>query len=282
MAYIKAFEQYLQGQDKSDNTVSCYVRDSKSFIYWYNSRTDYGLDKLIELDTVEYKKHLQNGADSIITINRKIASINSFLGWLYKEGNVERELSIKPIKNKETKQYKGLEDSELRKLRAEIHRSGNKMHIAIVEILLGTGIRVSELVYLKLSHIEISERKGRIVVLGKGNAVRTVPLNKDIRKAITEYLKERRKSVDEHLFIGQRGALKRNAINLILKKYGSRVGVKITPHKLRHTLGYKLVREGKPITTIQEILGHDNIQTTNIYTLTTERDKIEALEGLEW
>ncbi|HHX62467.1 MAG TPA: tyrosine-type recombinase/integrase [Epulopiscium sp.] len=282
MAYIKGFEQYLKGQDKSENTISCYLRDVKTFVYWYSNRTDYRLDKLIELDAVEYKKYLQNGTYSIITINRKIASTNSFLGWLCKERIVERELCIKPIKNKATKQYKGLEDRELRKIRAEIHRSANRMHIAIIEILLGTGIRVSELVYLKLGDIAISERKGEIVVLGKGNAVRTVPLNKDTRRAITEYLEKRKGSVSERLFIGQRGALERNAINLILNKYGNRVGVEITPHKLRHTLGYKLIREGKPITTIQEILGHDNIQTTNIYTLTTERDKIEALEGLEW
>lgn len=231
---------------------------------------------------MEYKKHMQNGTDSIITINRKIASVNAFLAWLHREGMVDRELSIKPIKNKETRQYKGLEDRELKKLRAEIHRSGDKMHIAIIEILLGTGIRVSELVDLKLTDIEITDRKGKIAVLGKGNALRGVPLNKDVRKAIVEYLEVRRESADNHLLIGQRGKMNRNAINLILKKYGDRVGIEITPHQLRHTLGYKLVKKGKPITTIQQILGHDNIQTTNIYTLTTERDKIEALEGLEW
>ncbi|SDL24202.1 tyrosine-type recombinase/integrase [Natronincola ferrireducens] len=282
MACINGFEEYLKGQDKSDDTICCYIRDTKAFINWYNNRTGYGLDKLIELDAVEYKKHMQNGTDSIITINRKIASVNAFLAWLHREGMVEKELSIKPIKNKETHQYKGFEDKELRKLRAEIHRLGDKMHIAIIEILLGTGIRVSELVDLKLDDIEISDRKGKISVLGKGNALRGVPLNKDTRKAITEYLEVRRESTDEHLFIGQRGNLKRNAINLILKKYGDRVGIEVNPHKLRHSLGYKLVKEGKPITTIQQILGHDNIQTTNIYTLTTERDKVEALEGLEW
>ncbi|AKL96153.1 tyrosine recombinase XerC-like [Clostridium aceticum] len=282
MAYIKVFEEYLKGQDKSNNTVSCYIRDTKVFIGWYNNRTDYGLDKLIELDLVEYKKHMQNGTDSIITINRKIASVNAFLGWLHREGIIERELSIKPVKVKETRQYRGLDDRELRKLRAEIHRTGDKMHIAIIEILLGTGIRVSELVDLKLDDIEMTDRKGKIAVLGKGNALRGVPLNKDVRKAIAEYLEVRSESADECLLIGQRGKMNRNAINVILKKYGDRVGIVVTPHKIRHTLGYKLVKEGKPITTIQEILGHDNIQTTNIYTLTTERDKIEALEGLEW
>ena len=282
MIDIKGFELYLKSQDKSDNTVSCYVRDTKAFISWYQERTDHDIDKLIELDTVEYKKHLLNGTDSIITINRKLASVNSFFCWLQSRDIIDRKLCIKPIKNKVTRQYKGLEDKELRRIRAEIHRMGKPMHIAIIEVLLGTGIRVSELVDLKLTDIEISERKGQISVFGKGSAVRSVPLNKDVRRAIEEYLNVRVKTPDNHLFIGQRGAFRRNAINLILKKYGDRVGVKITPHMLRHSLGYKLVREGEPITTIQEILGHDNIQTTNTYTITAEQDKIEALEGLEW
>ncbi len=75
--------------------------------------------------------------------------------------------------------------------------------------------------------------------------------------------------------------MKRNAINLILKKYGQRVAVEVTPHRIRHTLGYRLVKS-TAITTIQQILGHDSILTTNIYTLTTEQDKVNALEALEW
>ncbi len=100
--------------------------------------------------------------------------------------------------------------------------------------------------------------------------------------AIHDYIAVRPESDSDFLLIGQRGALKRNAINLILEKYGQRVGVEVTPHRLRHTLGYKLVKERTPITTIQQILGHDNIQTTNLYTVTTEQDKEYALEALEW
>lgn len=282
MVDMSGFEVYLRSEERSKNTIGCYIRDSKVFIDWYSSRTDCGLDKLIELDAIEYKKHLLNTNESVVTVNRKIASINAFCKWLYESGTTPEEVSIKAVKNRDARQYKGLEQKDLRKLRAEIHRNRNNMHICIIEILLGTGLRVSELCNIRLSDIDISERKGTIRVIGKGNVNRTIPLNKDVRKAIQDYLAIRPTNNSDFLLIGQRGALKRNAINLILEKYGNRISVEVTPHSLRHTLGYKLVKEGTAITTIQQILGHDNIMTTNLYTVTTEQDMSDSLDALEW
>ncbi|MBK5242063.1 tyrosine-type recombinase/integrase [Clostridium sp.] len=282
MSYINGFKEYLQAKDKSINTVSCYVRDTKVFINWYEGRTDAGIEKVIELDLVEYKKHLQGSGEAVITINRKLASINAFLKYLKQKDIIKEVMAVGVIKDKDKKQYKGLEDKELWKLRNEIHRSVNKMHICIIEVLLQTGIRVSELVGIKLNDIKISDRKGSLQVIGKGNAKRTVPLNKDARKAIEKYLEVRQADGSDYLFIGQRGAIKRNAVNLILESYGDRLQIKVTPHMIRHTLGYNLVRNNTPITTIQQIFGHESIITTNLYTATPEDDKIKALEGLEW
>ena len=282
MSYINGFEDYLKAKDKSINTVSCYIRDTKAFIKWYETRADAGIERVIELDLVEYKKHLQSSGDEVITINRKLASINSFLKYMQQEGIINEVISVGVIKDKDKKQFKGIEDRELWKLRNEIHRSGNQMHICIIEILLQTGIRVSELVNIKLNDIKISERKGSLQVIGKGNAKRTLPLNKDARKAIEKYLEARQDDGSDYLFIGQRGAIKRNAVNLILNKYGERVNIKVTPHMARHTLGYHLVKKQVEITTIQQILGHESIVTTNLYTRTPEKDMVEALEGLEW
>jgi integrase/recombinase XerC len=282
MLDLSGFEVYFRSQERSKNTISCYIRDSKAFIEWYGSRTDCGLDKLIELDAIEYKKHLLNTNESVVTANRKIASINAFCKWLYESGTAPAEVSIKAVKNRDARQYKGLEQKDLRRLRAEIHRNRNQMHICIIEILLGTGLRVSELCNIRLRDIDISERKGTIRVIGKGNVNRTIPLNKDVRKAIQDYLAVRPADDSDFLLIGQRGTLKRNAINLILEKYGDRVSVEVTPSRLRHTLGYKLVKEGTAITTIQQILGHDNIMTTNLYTVTTEQDMSDSLDALEW
>ena len=282
MSYINGFEDYLKAKDKSINTISCYTRDTKAFIKWYEGRTDAGIESVIELDLVEYKKHLQSSGEAVITINRKLASINSFIKYMHQEGIINEAITVGIIKDKDKKQFKGIEDKELWRLRNEIHRSGNQMHICIIEILLQTGIRVSELVNIKLNDMKISERKGSLQVIGKGNAKRTLPLNKDARKAIEKYLEVRQDDGSEFLLIGQRGAIKRNAVNLILNKYGERVQIKITPHMARHTLGYHLVKKQIEITTIQQILGHESIVTTNLYTRTPEKDMVEALEGLEW
>jgi integrase/recombinase XerC len=281
MPYIRAFEAHLRSKDRSGNTISCYIRDVVQFVAWYRGKSEYGLDKLIELDGVEYKKYLQASNMSIVSINRKLASLNVFFRWMLKQGYINEEIRIEAVRNRDVRQYKGLEDKDLWKLRNEIHRHGNRMHIAMIEILIGTGIRVSELVGIRLQDIEISERKGLLRILGKGNAQRTLPINKDVRKAITKYLEARAQNESEYLFMGQRGALERNAINIILNKYGDRVNVKVTPHMLRHTLGYRLVKT-TPLTTIQQILGHDNVSTTNIYTLTTQQDMEMALANIEW
>lgn len=281
MDYIQGFEAHLRSKDRSNNTISCYLRDTVAFMAWYRGKTEYGLDKLIELDGVEYKKYLQAIDQSVVTINRKLASINVFCRWMLKQGYIREEIRIEPIRNRDVRQYKGLEDKDLWKLRNEIHRLGNRMHICMIEILIGTGVRVSELVGIRLKDIELSERMGKLRILGKGNAQRTLPMNKDVRKALTRYLEIRIESESEYLFIGQRGAFERNAVNLILNKYGDRVHVKVTPHMLRHTLGYRLVKS-TPLTTIQQILGHDHVSTTNIYTLTTEKDMAEALANIEW
>ncbi|MCI1696811.1 tyrosine-type recombinase/integrase [Aneurinibacillus aneurinilyticus] len=282
MRYINEFRGYLQSKDKSENTIFCYIRDTKAFMEWYSSKTEYGLEKIIEFDGVQYKKHLQSEYKSFVTINRKIASVNSFLKWLKEKGHIDEEIAIKTVKDKDVKQYKGLENKELWRIRSEIHRLGNRMHICIIELLLGTGIRVSELTHIQLTDIQMTPRKGLLTVKGKGNSKRTLPLNKDTRKAITQYLEVRPECDSDYLLIGQRGTLQRNAINLILKHYGDRVKVKVTPHQLRHSLGYNLVKQGVPLTTIQQILGHDSVSTTNMYTLTTQKDMAEALENVKW
>lgn len=282
MDYIQGFEAHLRNKERSDNTVSCYLRDTLAFMAWYGTKTEYGLEKLIKLDGIDYKKQLLRSDQKVITINRKIASLNVFFKWMHDMDCLKEHLHIDTVRSKVARQYNGLEDTDIWKLRNEIHRSDNKKHICMIEILLGTGVRVSELVGIRLKDIELSDRKGSLTIIGKGNAERMLPINKDVRKAIVNYLEIRPNSECEYLFIGQRGAYDRNAINLILKKYGDRVKVEVTPHKLRHTLGYHLVRQMTPLTTIQQILGHDHVATTNLYTMTTEKDMREALEQLEW
>lgn len=283
MDYLKMFEEYLHEQDKSKNTIDSYMRDLTDFYNWYKDKNNCELTDIIGLDTQEYKKILENQYKAA-TVNRKIATLNKFLGWMKDNRYITKDIKLKQIKNSDNVKFKGLEEKQLWQFRKEIHRMGNLLHICIIEILMNTGIRVSELCNIQLQDIEITERKGILKVTGKGNKQREIPLNKDVREAITNYLEVRKaKNDDYYLLQGQRGAMTRKAIDIILKQYGSRLNIDISAHAFRHTLAYKLVtNKDISITTIQAILGHEKLETTMIYTQTLNKDKEKALENIEW
>jgi len=278
---LKGFEVSLYRQEFSDNTVSCYIRDTKGFLNWLECEGKH-IAEVDEFLLIGYKKYLMKVNQSILSTNRKLASLNSFCKFLCSDNVLEEAISIKLIKNRDRGEYKGIQPDDLHRLREEVHNQGNKQHICILEILLATGMRVSELCNLRLSDISITETKSHIRVVGKGSINRTIPMNTDARKAIEDYMEVRPQTAQENLIIGQRGAYSRNAINLILEKYGSRLGIKVTPHNLRHSFAYKLIMNSTPITMIQDLLGHSSILTTIRYTQVTEQDKINALDGLEW
>lgn len=97
MDYIQGFEAHLRSKDRSENTISCYIRDVLQFIAWYQRKTEYRLDQWIELDGVEYKKYLQSTNQAILTINRKIASINVLLS-----GCTNKDISRKKYISKQS------------------------------------------------------------------------------------------------------------------------------------------------------------------------------------
>ena len=278
---LKGFEVNLYRQEFSENTVSCYIRDTKEFLKWLEAEGKH-ITEVDELVLIDYKNNLMKLNQSILSKNRKLASLNSFCKFLCADNVLDESISIKLVRNRDRGEYKGLQGDDLHRLRELIHQQGNKQHICIIEVLLSTGIRVSELCDLRLQDITISDSKNQIRVVGKGSVNRTIPLNTDAIKAIKYYMEHRPDVEQDNLIIGQRGAYGRNAINLILEKYGSQLGIKVTPHNLRHSFAYKLIMGGAPITMIQDLLGHSSILTTIRYTQVREQDKVDALNGLEW
>jgi len=278
MLDLKDFELYLMREERSDNTISCYLRDVKAFLAWYGNEAR----TVNEFTLIAYKKYLIAKEKTIITSNRKLASVNAFCRYLYDARLIREAYAVKLTKNRDKSQYKGVPEDELKIIREDILKSNNKLHICIVEVLLGTGIRVSELAELTLNDIHIGYDDSYLRIIGKGTINRTMPLNKATREALEEYLEVRKETASDRLLIGQRGPIGRGAIYLILKNYGEQEHIKTTPHMLRHSLAYKLIKSGTPMTTIQQILGHESIITTNLYTQTTEQDKVDALEGIEW
>ena len=178
---------------------------------------------------------------------------------------------------------KALNRLELRRLLREVHKAGDKRDIALVEVLANTGLRVGELAKLAFHDLELSERKGKLAVRsGKGAKYREVPLNADARRALHEYLGLWAWEGERPLFLGQRGnALTPSAIWRVVKKYGERAGLAISPHTLRHTFGTRLVRrKGIHLVTVAAMMGHESLDTTAIYTQPSEEDMTEAVETL--
>lgn len=279
MRNLDGFKKYLLKSEFSMNTINCYQRDVNVFL----SQLHKDIKELDEFDLLGYKQVLLKQETCVKTLNRKLASINTYCRYLYEEKVIDGELlRVKLIKNRDKPEYKGVPQEQLVLIREQIYQSKNPMHICILETLLGTGMRVSELANLNLNDIVITGKANYIRILGKGMVNRTLPMNQQVQKAIMDYLKVRKQSESQRLLIGQRGAIGRGAIEIILNNYGKKVGVDITPHMLRHNVGYQLVKQNTPMTTIQQVLGHDSILTSMLYTQTTEQDKAKALMNLHW
>lgn len=143
---------------------------------------------------------------------------------------------------------------------------------------------MSELCGLQLTDVELFERKGKVIVRsGKGRRYREVPLNLDVRRALTEYLAVRPSVEDPHVFIGQRkNGLTDAAVQDIVNRYRQLAGLaNITPHILRHTFGRSLINRGVDLPTVQHLMGHKRIDSTARYTKPSSSDLERAVARLE-
>lgn len=187
MLDLQGFEIYLMREERSENTIACYLRDVRGFIEWHGTADLCGL---AELDLIRYKKYLNAWERTVITANRKLASVNAFCRYLCDVRELPEVCTVKLTKSRDKPEYKGLPVEDLRCLREHIHAGGNTMHVCIIELLLATGLRVSELAGLTLNDIELEENP-HIRVLGKGCVNRTLPLNAAARAAVEEYIEVR-------------------------------------------------------------------------------------------
>ena len=167
-------------------------------------------------------------------------------------------------------------------MRRSFYKEGNKRDIAIFEVLANTGIRVSELCSLKLSDVQISERKGKLIVrCGKGQKYREVPLNSDARKALNEYLKSRADENNERLFLGERGPLTPSGVFRIIKRYARDAGGRgIAAPAKAYFCEAALLQAGVDIVTVQQILGHANLNTTAVYLKPDYTEQETAVEKI--
>jgi site-specific recombinase XerD len=179
---------------------------------------------------------------------------------------------------------KSLPKKDVDRLIREAEQSGNKRDLALLQVLRHTGIRVGELTALRLSDVTLSERKGELVVrAGKSSKYRVVPLNADARKALADYLAVRPKTTSDRLFLGRRSdGLSPRAVEKTVLKYAHLARLDdVSPHTLRHTFGKRALDAGVDLVTVSQLMGHERLETTAIYTTPSAQDFEKAVEKLE-
>lgn len=290
---IDKFLAYLNKADLSRQTVTGYHQDLQSFCQWFNSNMHekIGLEKLTSVDIVNYRQHLLNIRRlKAATINRHLNAIRRFCRWAKKESilKIDPSKEIKIIRVQSRHRPKGLKESEIYALLrvAGQSRYGNaKRNYALAQLMLQAGLRISEVASLCIANLKIRDRAGSVCVRqGKGRKERTVPLNATARRAISRYL-ETRGSIkpNEPLFITGRGAVMsvRSMQNTIsnLARRAKINRLQVSPHTFRHTfaLNYLNQNPGK-LVQLANLLGHDSLDTTAIYTQPSIEEMAEDLE----
>jgi site-specific recombinase XerD len=311
---FEAFIRWLRSQDKSENTIHAYTTAVGQFATWFRQTNGKSLtpEVITPLDVKAWRQHLRVVRElSASTVNQYLAGVRSYVRWAKSSGKIEHNPTngIKMVKQmpspprwlERTEQFALLraaqEAMQLGRLRAQ-GRLGHPGVIwsrrdnAILVMMLNSGLRLSEVEALNLSDIEIKERSGSVHVRqGKGRKERTVPLNHDARKALQQWLEVRPEEQDadddepsKALFLSQTGGrLSARSISYTIGKLADKADLKdVTPHTLRHSFAKNLVDAGVTLEKVATLLGHDNLETTRIYTRPSEADLQAATERVSW
>ncbi|MFI5293466.1 MAG: site-specific tyrosine recombinase XerD [Thermodesulfovibrionales bacterium] len=261
------------------NTVASYNADLKRYGLFLDERKTAPVSATTA-DIIDFLEVLRNRSYSSASICRYISSIKA----LYKYMLMENEIDHDPSENIQTPKKwdrlpKALSVSDVRTL-LDTGSSGKTAlrDSAMVELLYSSGLRVSELVSIKLGDIHFEA--GFIRVLGKGSKERVVPVNARALEKVKRYIREERPSILKkreslYLFVTRIGGqMTRQRFWQTLKTIGGRAGVVLSPHTIRHCFATHLLEGGADLRSVQKMLGHSDISTTQVYTkVTTDRIK---------
>lgn len=258
----------------SDNTVEAYMGDVEKL-------SDYSTKKRLKLEKVRYKDllkfmmELSEAGVSNATIVRIVSSVKSFYKYLLFDGVIKKDPSAlleSPKLGKTLPDVLTVQEIDDIVAVVDLSKPEGQRNVAIIETLYGCGLRVSELIALRVS--DIYKKESLVRVVGKGNKERLVPIGKSTLKEINKYIKGARSNLnikpgsEDYVFLNRRGAqLTRVMIFTIIKNAVSETDIKknVSPHTFRHSFATHLLENGASLRVIQEMLGHASITTTEVY-----------------
>ena len=283
----RAFLKDLEAAGRAPKTILAYRSDLTGFRRWYEkaNNEDLELGRVAGIDVQDYRRHLIRMSRRPATINRALAAIRAWVAWGVENDLVSSDvaLSVAAVKPVEQTRLapKSLEGSELRKFLKELELRGSARDQAIVYLLAGAGLRVGELVELRLEDLELGPRSGRVRIragTAKREIEREVPLSADVRARLKAYLEDRDEDDHALLFQGERGPLTSSGVRQAIGRYSRAAGVKVTPHKLRHTFARRFLAAEKDLLGLAELLGHRSLETSRRYARPSLQDLSEAVE----
>lgn len=274
-----ALEDYIHflkvERQLANNTITSYKRDLESYLS-YLERAGFETIETVERPAIlQYLKQIKDSGRSSRTLSRHISSIRSFHQFLVREQITTHDSTVHlELPKLEQKLPDVLSIQEIDLLIDGIDRSTLQglRDISIIELLYGTGMRVSELIALNMEDLHLS--MGFVRVFGKGRKERIVPLGRSASTACREYISKVRPQFlgtnhTDALFLNMHGGrLTRQGCWKLLKTAGLQAGItkELSPHLLRHSFATHLIENGADLRVVQEMLGHADISTTQIYT----------------
>ena len=275
--YIRGFLKYISLERRySHHTVESYSTDLiqlEQFLQNYFNTREIIWKNIKKKQIRHFMVHLQEQGISRRSVARKLAAIKSFFKFMTREENLEdnpaHAIKMPRFKARLPEFIPASEIEAIMRL-PEIHHFEGIRDLAILELLYGTGIRLSELINLTLADVLLQENVLRVI--GKGNKERIIPLGGSARQVILAYLEIRpqyaEKNVDTLFIVKSGKKMYPVAVQRIIKKYLSTIPniQKTSPHILRHSYATHLLNAGASIRVVKDLLGHENLSTTQVYT----------------
>lgn len=280
--YLKHFLHYLAVErGLARNTLEAYERDLTSFLEYMSDKQGItALDQVDRVHIVNYLMFLRESGRASSTVARTMTSIRSFFKFLVREQILAADPSIymdTPKTDKKLPKVMNLEEVERLLDAPQVKEPAGIRDKAMLELLYASGIRVSELVSLNVGDLNLG--MGFVRCIGKGSKERIIPLGRIALDWLDRYIQTARPKLlkgrlsEQALFVNRNGGrMTRQGFWKIIKQYGKEANIDkdITPHMLRHSFATHLLENGADLRAVQEMLGHSDISTTQIYTHVTK------------